>query len=82
MNNAPLSPPALRHEITTLVDHEREGRFVVAFCPICDHAEESEDGGGGREHAQYASVAKIEVHIRKRHRAKADGLRRPAIRRA
>jgi hypothetical protein len=75
MNNAPLQSPALRHRISTLVDHEREGRFIVAFCPICDHAEESEDDGGGREHAQFASVAKIEVHIRERHRARATGAR-------
>jgi hypothetical protein len=57
-------------KITTLVDHQREGRFVFAFCPLCDHAEEAEDLGGGRDQAASASAAKIEKHLRKYHRGK------------
>ena len=59
------------HRIATLVDHNREGRFVVAFCPICDHAEEAEDDGSGRDRTESQSVAKIKVHIHNRHRARA-----------
>ena len=58
------------HKITTLVDHQREGRFVVAFCPICDHAEEAKDDGGGRGQTESVSIAKIKVHISNRHRAR------------
>jgi hypothetical protein len=57
-------------KIATLVDHQRDGRFVVAFCPICDHAEEAEADGGGRGQAESVSIAKIKVHIRYRHRTK------------
>jgi hypothetical protein len=58
------------HKITTLLDHQREGRFVVAFCPICDHAEEAKDDGGGRGQMESISIAKIKVHISIRHRAR------------
>jgi hypothetical protein len=63
--------PALNNlKIATLVDRKREGRFVVAFCPICDHAEEVEDGGGGTEHTKQASMARIRLHIDRRHKRK------------
>ncbi len=57
-------------KIATLVDHQREGRFVIAFCPICDHAEEAKDDGGGRGQMESISIAKIKVHISNRHRVK------------
>ena len=57
-------------KIATLVDHQREGRFVIAFCPICDHAEEAKDDGGGRGQMESVSIAKIKVHISNRHRAR------------
>jgi hypothetical protein len=63
MNDSPISS----HRIATLIDREREGRFVIAFCPICDHAEEAEDSGEGQDQAQTASVAKIRLHIQNRH---------------
>jgi hypothetical protein len=69
MNLSQTNPTDARFKIATLVDHQREGRFVVAFCPICDHAEEAEDDGGGREQTASESIAKIKVHIRKRHQA-------------
>jgi hypothetical protein len=68
MNNFRTDPSVVPH-IATLVDYEREGRFVIAFCPICDHAEEAEDYGGGREQTQSSSIAKIKVHIHKQHHA-------------
>jgi len=61
--------------ITTLVDFHREGRFVIAFCPLCDHAEEAEDVGGGREQAASVSVSKIEAHLRRIHRNKSAALK-------
>ena len=60
----------LSNRIATLVDHRREGRFVVAFCPICDHAEEAEDAGAGRSETRSASVAKIKAHMRHAHRSR------------
>lgn len=69
MNNQP-DPLVSRHKIATLVDHHRDGHFVVAFCPICDHAEEAKDDGEGRSQTESASIAKIKIHIRNRHRAK------------
>ena len=57
-------------KIATLVDHQREGRFVIAFCPICDHAEEAKDDGGGRGQMESVSIAKIKVHISNRHRTR------------
>lgn len=71
MNNLQIAGPSdSAAKIATLVDYQRDGRFVVAFCPICDHAEEAEDEGGGREHTASESIAKIRVHIFKRHHAK------------
>ena len=66
--------PAARGRITTLVDYQREGRFIFAFCPVCDHAEEAEDIGGGRDQTASASVAKVEAHLRRAHR-KPDALK-------
>lgn len=60
--------PMAREKITTLVDFDREGRFIFAFCPVCDHAVESEDTGAGRDRTASASVAKIEAHLRRVHR--------------
>ncbi len=82
MNEAQPGPPAAGHEITTLVDHHRDGRFVVAFCPICDHVEEAKDGGQGRNETTSLSVAKIKVHIHKRHPAEAAKVKISVIRRA
>jgi len=70
MNILHTESPDAEHKIATLVDHQREGRFVVAFCPICDHAEEAKDDGGGRGQTESVSIAKIKVHISNRHRAR------------
>jgi hypothetical protein len=70
MNNNPLETLVPTHKIATLVDHERDGRYIIAFCPICDHAEEAKDDGAGRDQTQFDSIAKIKLHIRHRHRTK------------
>jgi hypothetical protein len=80
MNDQPFQLPPVRGKIATLVDHEREGRFVFAFCPICDHVEEAGDDGGGREQAASDSVAKIKIHIRRVHREKPVGIKISVIR--
>jgi hypothetical protein len=81
--NAPQTEgSASGHKIATLVDHQRDGRVVVAFCPICDHAEEAEDDGGGRSQAESVSIAKIKVHIRYRHRGKPERVKISVIRRS
>ena len=69
-------------KIATLVDHERDGRYVIAFCPICDHAEEAKDDGGGRVETESVSIAKIKVHIGSRHSTKAAKVKISVIRRA
>jgi hypothetical protein len=68
MSNVQSNRAGFEEKITTLVDHGREGRFIFAFCPVCDHAEEAEDTGSGRDQAVSASVAKIEAHLRRIHR--------------
>jgi hypothetical protein len=68
-------PDVAPKKIATLVDFHREGRFVIAYCPLCDHAEEAEDVGGGREQTASISVAKIEAHLRRIHRDKTTALK-------
>ena len=81
MNDSQPEPLVPRRKIATLVDHQREGRFVIAFCPICDHAEEAEDEGRGRDQTQSISIAKIHVHIHKRHRDNAARINISIVRR-
>jgi hypothetical protein len=78
----PESPIISEPKIATLVDHQRDGRFVIAFCPICDHAEEAEDDGIERGQTESVSVAKIKVHIRNRHNAKPAKVKISFIRRS
>jgi hypothetical protein len=68
IKETPANTDSTPKKITTLVDHHREGRYVIAFCPLCDHAAEAEDVGGGREQTASVSVAKIEAHLRRIHR--------------
>ena len=64
-------PPILIDQVSTLVDQQRDGKFVVAFCPICDWTEQvATVDERSREQVKTASIAKIQVHIRKRHRPK------------
>ena len=63
-------PTVSLDEIPTLVDHHRNGRFVIAFCPICDRMAEAPDDGRGREGTAAVCIAEIKLHIRKAHRQK------------
>jgi len=55
-------------QISTLVDHSRKGRFVLAFCPLCDHAEEAPAFDQDHAAAAAASIAIIRQHLRRKHR--------------
>jgi len=74
-------PTVSLDEIPTLVDHHRNGRFVIAFCPVCDRMAEAPDDGRGREGTAAVCIAEIKLHIRKAHRPKSlrakatDGIR-------
>ena len=72
-------PPVSHDKIPTLVDHAREGKFVFAFCPICDRVEEAAENGRGREHAAANSIAKIQLHIRKSHPPKTKRIKISAV---
>jgi len=55
-------------QISILVDHSREGRFVFAFCPLCDHAEEAAAPDNDHATAAASSIAIIRRHLRHKHR--------------
>ena len=62
-------PPVSPDQIGTLVDQQRDGLFVVAFCPICDRTEQAPAADEqSREYAAAASIAKIRIHIKNTHR--------------
>ena len=77
MNNRLL--PVSHANIPTLVDHAREGKFVIAFCPICDRTAEASENGRGREDAMADSIAKIQLHIRKSHPPKTKRVKISAV---
>lgn len=65
----PLSSIELpRREIPTLLERKGSTIYAFAYCPICDKAEKSSDGGRGQAHALNASVARIRAHMRLEHR--------------
>ena len=72
-------PPVSHDRISTLVDHAREGKIVIAFCPICDLAAEAADEGRGSEFAMANSIAKIQLHIRKSHPPKTKHVKISAV---
>ena len=56
------------YKISFLLDRKPGGISVVAFCPICDRAEESREKGQGQQEAVAGSIAKVRQHMRVRHR--------------
>jgi len=56
--------------ISTLLDKRRGEIYSIAYCPICDRAEESHDQGNGQKHAVTALIVKVRQHMRLVHRAK------------
>jgi hypothetical protein len=59
-----------RYTISTLLDKRSDGIYGIAFCPICDKAEESHDQGKGQDHAVTISIAKVRSHLHLKHRVK------------
>ena len=59
-----------RYKISILVEKKPDGIYGIAFCPICDKAEESRDQGKGQTHAVTISIAKVHNHLRLSHRVK------------
>ncbi len=58
------------HSIATLLDRKSDGFYGIAYCPICDRAEESHDQGNGQQYALAHSIAKVRTHMRVKHRIK------------
>jgi hypothetical protein len=63
-----LRPTRTATHIATLVDYSRDRRFVFAFCPLCDHAEESPIFADDVAAAKDSSIAIIRRHLRHKHR--------------
>ena len=64
--------------ISTLSEKQRDGIHGIAYCPICDKAEESHDRGNDERGAITISIGKVRIHMRLTHRIKdaAAGLHR------
>jgi hypothetical protein len=61
-----------RYTISTLSEKRRHEIRGIAYCPICDKAEESHDDGIGEKHAITISIGKVRMHMRLVHRVKDD----------
>jgi len=60
------------YTISTLREQRRDGVRGIAYCPICDKAEESHDHGNDAKQAITVSIGKIRIHMRLKHRVKND----------
>jgi hypothetical protein len=58
--------------IPTLLDKRSDGIYIIAFCPICDKAEESPDCGNEQNQAATDSIRKVRRHMLLKHRVKED----------
>ena len=56
------------YTVSTLREKRRDGIRVIAFCPICDKAEEFHDHGNNEEQALTISIGKIRIHMHLIHR--------------
>jgi len=54
--------------IPTLVEVNRDGLYLVAYCPVCDKSEKAKVEYAGQPRHNVASVVKIRQHLAKRHR--------------
>jgi len=59
-----------RYTISTLCEKRRYGIRGIAYCPICDKAEESDDHDNSEKHAITISLGKVRIHMRLVHRVK------------
>jgi len=60
------------YTISTLREKRRDGVRGIAYCPICDKAEESHDHGNDGQQAITVSIGKIRIHMHLAHRVKND----------
>ena len=58
------------YTIPTLQEKRCDGINGIAYCPICDKAEESHDDGNHQEQAVTISIGKVRIHMRLVHRVK------------
>ena len=58
------------YTIPTLQEKRQDGINGIAYCPICDKAEESHDHGNREEQAVTISIGKVRIHMRLAHRVK------------
>ena len=72
MNAAEEIPPQLP-VIPTLVEVNRDGLYLVAYCPVCDKSEKAKVAYAGQSRESVDSVIKIRAHLQRRHRT---GLKR------
>ena len=56
------------YNISTLRENRRDGTLGIAYCPICDRAEESHDQGAAGEQAIIISIGKVRIHMHLVHR--------------
>lgn len=56
------------YTVSTLCEKRRDGIRAIAFCPICDKAEEFDDHGNNQEQALTVSIGKIRIHMHLIHR--------------
>jgi len=53
--------------ISAYAEHETDGTYGVAYCPLCEHRDESHDHSFGSHYAVMLSVSKIKTHLRLTH---------------
>ena len=56
------------YTVSTLCEKRRDGIRAIAFCPICDKAEEFHDHRNDEKQALIISIGKIRIHMRLIHR--------------
>ncbi len=59
-----------RYTISTLCEKRRYGIRGIAYCPICDRAEESDYPDNSALQAITISLGKVRIHMRLIHRIK------------
>jgi hypothetical protein len=58
------------YTISTLREKRRDGIRGIAYCPICDQAEESQAHGDNEQQAVTISIGKVRIHMQLIHRVK------------
>jgi hypothetical protein len=55
-------------EVGWKAEREKGELFVKAFCPLCEHTDDSSDHGYGMDHALKITKGKIKTHLRLIHK--------------